>query len=204
MPGIESHWFRRRLAAAGGFDTDVFTYRTTREPIDAILERLQEFLAARSAATVHLVGHSLGGIVLLRLLQRAAQRAPAVPPGRAVLLGSPVCGSDAAARLEAVALGRAMLGRVAVDGLLREPLCDWPAPREVGVIAGTSPVGLGRVLTRFTEPNDGTVAVRETRFDSARDRITLPVSHMGMLMSARVAEETAHFLREGRFSLRSD
>jgi hypothetical protein len=30
----------------------------------------------------------------------------------------------------------------------------------------------------------------------------LPVSHMGMLVSARVARETGAFLRDGRFSLR--
>jgi len=30
----------------------------------------------------------------------------------------------------------------------------------------------------------------------------LPVSHLGMLVSARVARETGEFLQEGRFSLR--
>jgi hypothetical protein len=32
------------------------------------------------------------------------------------------------------------------------------------------------------------------------DHIVLPVSHLGMLMSARVAHETGLFLTEGRFS----
>lgn len=211
MPGVESHWFRRRLAAAADFETSVFGYRTTREPIDSVLERLADFIAARRARTLHLVGHSLGGIVLLRLLQSAAHAA-ALPPGRAILLGAPVCGSEAAARLEALPLGRALLGQVAIDGLLRAPLrggasgplCEWTPPRDVGVIAGSRPVGLGQVLARFTEPNDGTVALRETRFEAARDRLVLPVSHMGMLMSRRVVEETARFLREGRFGLRAD
>jgi pimeloyl-ACP methyl ester carboxylesterase len=211
MPGVESRWFRRRLEAAADVDSSVFTYRTTREPIDAVLDRLAGFVAAPRAHTLHLVGHSLGGIVLLRLLQRAAVERT-LPPGRVVLLGSPVCGSQAASRLEAVAVGRALLGQVAIDGLLRtplrsaepEPLCDWSAPREVGVIAGSKPIGLGRVLARFDEPNDGTVALRETRYAAARDRLLLPVSHMGMLMSVRVVEETAHFLREGRFQLRAD
>ena len=36
----------------------------------------------------------------------------------------------------------------------------------------------------------------------AADHIMLPVSHMGMLVSARVARETGAFLRDGRFSLR--
>ena len=35
----------------------------------------------------------------------------------------------------------------------------------------------------------------------ATDHITLPVSHMGMLLSARVATEVGGFLEKGRFSL---
>ncbi len=207
MPGVESRWFRRRLEVAADADSSVFTYRSTREPIDSILDRLMAFVAGRHAGTLHLVGHSLGGLVLLRLLQRVGPGEP-LPPGRAVLLASPVCGSLAAARLEALPLGRALLGQVAIEGLLRprgpmtESLCRWTPPREVGVIAGSRPMGLGRILARFDEPNDGTVAVRETQFEAARDRLVLPVSHMGMLMSVRVADETARFLREGRFGLR--
>lgn len=206
MPGVESRWFRRRLEAAADADSSVFTYRSTREPIDSIIDRLRAFAAGRHAGTLHLVGHSLGGLVLLRLLQRVGP-GEALPPGRAVLLGAPVCGSLAAARLETLPLGRALLGQVAIEGLLRprgamtESLCRGTPPREVGVIAGSRPMGLGRILARFDEPNDGTVAVRETQFEAARDRLVLPVSHMGMLMSVRVAEETARFLREGRFGL---
>jgi hypothetical protein len=36
----------------------------------------------------------------------------------------------------------------------------------------------------------------------ASDHIVLPVSHLGMLMSSRVARETGLFLTQGRFSLR--
>lgn len=215
MPGVESRWFRRRLEVTSDtWHTSVFAYRTTREPLETTLDRLEQELAARQADVLHLVGHSLGGLVVLRLLQRRQARCSeaALPAGRVVLLGSPVCGSRAAARLESLPIGRALLGHLAVEGLLREPcregsrepLCDWQATRDVGVVAGTTPMGLGRVLARFSEPNDGTVAVSETVYPAARDRVVLPVSHMGMLISARVVEETAHFLREGRFSLRSD
>jgi len=36
----------------------------------------------------------------------------------------------------------------------------------------------------------------------ATDHIVLPVSHLGMLLSARVARETGTFLTQGRFALR--
>jgi hypothetical protein len=78
----------------------------------------------------------------------------------------------------------------------------WGIPRELGIIAGTRRAGLGQLIARFDEDCDGTVAVSETRLPGATDHITLPVSHMGMLLSARVAHEAGGFLTNGRFSLR--
>jgi hypothetical protein len=60
------------------------------------------------------------------------------------------------------------------------------------------PFGLGRLCGPFPEPNDGTVAVAETRIDGA-DHVVLPVSHFAFLWSKRVAKQTAHFLLYGRF-----
>ena len=43
---------------------------------------------------VHLVGHSMGGVLILRALQAD----PGMPPGRVVLMGAPVRGSAVARR----------------------------------------------------------------------------------------------------------
>jgi hypothetical protein len=51
----------------------------------------------------------------------------------------------------------------------------------------------------FQEANDGTVAVSETKLPGAKAHIVLPVSHTGMLLSARVAFETGQFLELGHF-----
>ena len=72
-----------------------------------------------------------------------------------------------------------------------------------GVIAGDQSFGLGRFIAMFDEPNDGTVALRETELEGCADRLVLPVSHMGMLLSSRVADECAGFLSSGHFGLRS-
>lgn len=199
MPGPESHWFRRRLRAEAGIASSVFTYRTTVEPLESVIERLHQAIERLQAPSVHLIGHSLGGVVLMRLFESAL--AASLPPGRVVMLGSPVCGSCAARRLESLGLGRWMLGGRVADELLPERQSVWHAPRELGVIAGTRPVGLGRLFARFDEPNDGTVSLRETEIAGVTDRLVLPVSHMGMLMSPRVARETGHFLTDGRFGL---
>jgi hypothetical protein len=73
--------------------------------------------------------------------------------------------------------------------------------RPLGIIAGTQPIGVGAILVQFEEDSDGTVAVSETRLPGATDHLVLPVSHLGMLVSPRVARETGLFLQEGRFSL---
>lgn len=198
MTGAESRWLRRRLEAAFGFETETFGYRTVSEPLPEVLDRLAELVSRTPSRTVHVIGHSLGGVVGYRLFERHRD----LPRGRAVFLGSPLCGSQAARGLERFGLGRRMIGALAIAELLQQPERRWSVDRELGLIAGTRPVGLGRLFAGFSEPNDGTVAVRETRLEGATDHLTLPVSHLGMLLSARVAEECGRFLRDGRFSLR--
>lgn len=202
MTGAEAFAFRRRMERDHGFDTTVFTYRTTREPLDAVIDRLGDHIAKLGADALHIAAHSLGGLVALNYLVR---RHAATPPGRLVLLGSPVNGSAAARRLGGTELGRRLIGPVATEVLLaawrREGVEVGDLPRDTGVVAGTRPMGLGRWLAAFDEPNDGTVAVAETALDGARDRLVLPVSHLGMLMSPRVAAACGHFFREGRFPL---
>lgn len=199
MPGSESRWFRGQLEARHGFETRVFRYPTTREPLEAVVARLEDVVAGAGPRRLHLVGHSLGGVVLLRLMERLdpARR----PDGRVLLLGSPACGSTAARRLSRYPFALPILGPIVEQELLAERERRWSGPGELGVIAGSRPIGLGRLFARFREPNDGTVAVRETQVEGAADRIVLPVSHLGMLVSARVADESARFLREGHFSL---
>lgn len=197
MPGRESHWFRQRLAVRHGYATTLFSYRSRSESLEAVLERLDQTIARLAPADVHIVGHSLGGLIALRMFERY----PEQPPGRVVLLGSPVQGSTAARRLGAWSAGQHLMGTIASAELLPHREARWTQQRELGVIAGTRPVGLGRMLARFQEPNDGTVAVRETQIVGATDRLVMPVSHFGMILSARVVDQTAFFLQQGHFSL---
>ncbi|MFO1400195.1 MAG: hypothetical protein U1F30_03105 [Steroidobacteraceae bacterium] len=147
------------------------------------------------AARVHLVGHSLGGLVILRCVERY----PDLPPGRVVFLGTPAVASAAARRVARFRIGRAAMGPVVAEELLRHHERSWGAERGLGIIAGDQQLSLGRLVTDFTEPNDGTVAVAETRLPGASAHLTLPVSHTGMLLSARVAREVGSFLDHGRF-----
>jgi pimeloyl-ACP methyl ester carboxylesterase len=198
LNGVESTLLRRRLAADLDCDTQAFHYPSISASMAEIVQRLAAFTARLEARTLHFVGHSLGGIVVLRFLEHAA---PA-QPGRIILLGSPVRGSRAANRVARWPLGMAILGRNIEAEVLRAPQREWKGPRELGVIAGDLSLGLGRLFGGLDGPNDGTVAIDETELPGATARIVLPVSHTGILFSTEAARQTAAFLATGRFQTR--
>lgn len=195
MPGAETCLLRRRLRAAG-FTPVAFHYPTIATSLSESAARLAEFLDGLPGNTRHLVGHSLGGVVILKALERHA------PPriGRVVALGSPFAGSAAAAHLRALPGGRRLLGRAMAEWLDEGGRRRWSAAAPLGVIAGSRPLGMGRLLGRLPVPHDGTVGVSETALDGAADRLVLPVTHFSMLWSRAVAREVAQFLRDARFT----
>lgn len=196
LNGAEFTLLRRRLARDFGIPGHRFSYPTVRGSVDGAVAMLRRFVERIDAERIHFVGHSLGGLILCRYFEAF----PCDRPGRVVMLGSPLSGSRSAQAVARHALTRRIIGPL-VHAELVQP-CQprrWQCPVELGVIAGTSPMGLGRFFARFDEDCDGTVAVSETRLPGQTAHLTLPVSHMGMLMSARVARQVGEFLAHGRF-----
>ena len=199
LPGEESLVLKHHLAQEFALDLDWFRYFGASESMADVVARLAAFVRARDEPEVHLVGHSLGGLVIYRLLERFTE----LPPGRVVFLGVPCVASRAAQSAALFAPLAQLMGPTVAEELLKPQERRWTCPRALGVIAGKQPIGLGQLLAHFDEDNDGTVAVSETRLPGATDHVVLPVSHLGMLVSAHVARETGRFLTSGRFSLRA-
>jgi pimeloyl-ACP methyl ester carboxylesterase len=198
MNGADGLVLRRRLARDSGMKTHAFHYRSVAGSMSDIAMRLGDFVRRLPAERVHFVGHSLGGIVIYRTLEQVTD----LPPGRVVFLGTPAVASRAALGVaERLAFASKILGRCIAEELLTEQTRRWQVGRELGIVAGTRPVGLGQFFGPLDGDSDGTVAVSETRLPGATDFITMPVGHMGLLMSARVARQTCRFLKEGRFSI---
>jgi len=178
-----------RLRRAG-FATRTFGYSATRQTPAEAAAGLAAVIDGLDTPAVHLVGHSLGGLVIADLL---AER---VPHGlmRTVLLGSPMRGARAAHGLEkrhlAWSLGRSR------EGLL-EGAPGWPRDVPVAVIAGRIACGQGRLVARLPRPNDGVVALRDTALAGAQ-RLTVATNHLGLLTAPSVAWATAGFLATGR------
>lgn len=190
MRGIALAMLKYRFESAG-FEVDTFDYLSVAAPLERTLERLHQHLH-KAPGVVHVVGHSLGGLLALQ----ACRGDTALPPGRIVCMGSPLNGSATAHRL-AEAGGAWMLGHS--KALLEKGLMRWDGEREVGVIAGCKPVGLGAALGHIEGQHDGSVAVSETRLPGIRDHCVVTASHSGLLFSNEAAEQAIVFLREGHF-----
>ncbi len=197
LQGHEGAWLRRRLGEELGAETRAFRYPSVRADTTENAAALARYLAQIRADELHLVGHSLGGVVILTMFELMAQ--PVLPAGRIVLLGSPVRGSSAAQRLARMPFGKTILGLTAKEALLGTRERRWAGARDLGIIAGDLALGLGRLTGRMGGPNDGTVLVEETRVPGSVQELRLRVSHSAMPFAKIVARQTAAFLRNGRF-----
>jgi pimeloyl-ACP methyl ester carboxylesterase len=186
---------QRYRIARSGYRAVTYSYPTMRLTLALNARRLGAFCATLDDSRIHLLGHSLGGIVILDMLRQA----PPAHPGRIVLLGSPYRGSAAAVRLGRSRAGRLLLGDSIGEWLHRDKADDW-SRYEIGVIAGSRSHGLGRMVTpALSVPNDGVVSVAETCVPGMRAQLVLPVSHTGMMFSKAVAQQALAFIDRGCF-----
>jgi pimeloyl-ACP methyl ester carboxylesterase len=204
MTGAESFLLKRHLAARG-WALRIFPYSSLVEPMDRVARRCARHalrLAQRTEGPVHLLGHSLGGIVIYRMFETGLLTPDRFSGDfcRVVFMGTPARGSQTARALAEFGVARRLLGLAGARDLLQGLPEDWPFAPQLGIVAGDSARGLGRVLSRFDDANDGTVCVAETRLEGATECCVLPVSHSGMWLSSAVAAQVAGFLEQGHFT----
>ncbi|TBR21946.1 alpha/beta hydrolase [bacterium] len=180
-----------RLRKAG-YRTVNVPYNHAARSLDEVTAGLQGLVARESGGRpYHLVGHSLGNVVIRNGFKAG------YPPGlgRVVMLAPP----NAPAHL-AVELKDSWPYRW-VGGDSGQRLADpefyrgLPAPSvEFGVLAGDK----GQALT-FSEPNDGIVAVSETRLEGMKDFRVLHRTHTFLMNAPDAFAQCLAFLRNGRF-----
>ncbi|MBF0097427.1 MAG: alpha/beta fold hydrolase [Magnetococcales bacterium] len=203
MNGSEMQLLAMRLRKLG-YQTLFFRYRSVHVPVSQSSHELWLYLQHHFAANmkqapegkVHLVCHSLGGMVALDMLHRH----PEARIGRMVALGTPFRGNIAAKKIAQWSWGRMALGKSMQHALGGGGFTRVPEGREIGILAGDRSLwGAGRSLWGIGEANDGNVAVSETYLDGAKAHRTLPVIHMGLLFSEEALQLIHHFLQSGRF-----
>jgi len=177
-----------------GYKTKTLSYRflvqSPAENAAVVAKTLKDI----DTPVVHWAAHSLGGVVWMHLLHSETS----LPPGRTVLLGSPVLGSSAATRLHKKPLLRPLLGRSIESGLLGGAPVDVK-DRSVGLIRGGGWFSLSRLVIGSEEPSDGVVLHSETEVSGVADTTEVPYSHSMMIFSAKTARKAAEFFANGRF-----
>jgi pimeloyl-ACP methyl ester carboxylesterase len=180
-----------------GYNVRQFRYRSMMLGLDENVRRLQKFLRETEGDVIHVVGHSMGGV-----LSRLAFEHDADPrPGRVIAIGSPLLDCWVGRRFLRwhPRIGRLLIGRTVADHIscLADP--DWHGTRDFGVIAGTFRFGIGAIFKSLPTPSDGVVLLEETRLQGIRDRVEYRLNHFGMLFSRRCTVQVARFLATGRF-----
>jgi pimeloyl-ACP methyl ester carboxylesterase len=195
--GWEMVVLRHRLHQLG-YDVRLFQYQSMLKGLDENVTRLASFIKSTQGDTIHVVGHSMGG-VLIRL---AFERRDDPRPGRLIAIGSPLLDCWVGHRFLRLHpwLGRYLIGRTVFDHIthLRHPV--WHGARDFGVIAGTYPFGIGAVFRSLPKPSDGVVLLDETRLGGISDHVTYRLNHFGMLFSKRCCAQVARFLALGSFA----
>lgn len=157
----------------------------------------------QGAEKIHVVAHSLGGI-LLRLYVREH---PTPDLGRVVMLGPPNQGSEIVDKLGHLSLYRWINGPVGSqlgtkgDSALATTL--GPVDFELGIIAGNRSINI--ILSRFISGrDDGKVSVENTRVEGARDHTVIRCSHPYLMSSRQSIDLVQRFLATGSFEANSE
>ena len=174
------------------FSTEIFTYSSVFQPSHATKTALRRCL--EHTQVDYIVGHSLGGVLALQVLQEYPHLQDQVQ--RVVCLGSPLKGSTVVRQLERRG-ARRLVG--CSHDVLHQGCAPWTGRTEVAVIAGNKARGLGTLIARIEEDSDGTVGVSETHLEGIAHHRVVPASHSGLLWCPQTADLTSHFLRFGSF-----
>jgi pimeloyl-ACP methyl ester carboxylesterase len=206
LSGFATRFWRTQFERAG-YAAHAFSYPSVRGRMAHNRTALARFVDSLPQHKVHFAGHSLGAVTIVSMLDSRGWQLTGKELGRIVLAGPPFQDSRAGRALVGGRNVRPVLGKVG-GALAGHALKEWLASRrpgvppgvDLGVIAGDSNLGLGRMLVPdLKRPHDGTVSVEETHVAGEREHLVLPVGHTGMLMSHQVTRPMLRFIQSGSF-----
>lgn len=183
-----------------GIEARAVSYPSTRGSIEDHAAQLERLLQqSESVDEVSFVTHSMGGIIVRRLLARDGVWKSRVKPARLIMIAPPNQGSVVAQALQPTWPYRLVYG-AAGQQLTPAKIATLPVPEiPFGIIAG------GKGNSEGYNPlipgdDDGTVAVSETRLDGATDFMILPGLHGFIARSVQVERPVVNFLKSTRFN----
>lgn len=191
------------LADVPGFTVLNMSYASTRSKVADLAAGLSNVISGlEGESIVHLVGYSLGGIVIRYYLGNQQRLPPEERHGRVsrvVMLGTPNQGARLADRLgKENALFNYVLGPggQALGGKWSDIAEKLATPTEFGIVAGRLNFG-GNPLIPGND--DYVVGVEEAKLPGAADFITLRCEHVLLPKSKLVHAWLKSFLKNGYF-----
>lgn len=189
-----------------GYFVHNLAYPSTTDSIENLAENLYRkirALAENPKFTLHFVGHSLGGILIRRILQQHT----IANLGRVVMIAAPNHGTEVADFLQRFAFYRKAYGPAGCQlGARDNPLlASLPAATyPCGVISGNKSILLDKPFCWFLLPgdNDGKVTVESTKLEGMTDHIVLNASHPHLPNYPETMRQTAFFLSQECFEKR--
>jgi triacylglycerol lipase len=177
-------------------------YPSRKAPVETLSRDVLATAVARCrmdspSRPIHLVTHSLGGIVARYYLQDHT-----LPPGsRIVMLSPPNRGSEVADMLKDYSLYRRFMGPAGGQlGTAPDALPNRLAPVDVpvGIITGDTTLDPW-FSWRISGPDDGKVAVERAKLPEMNDFLVVHKSHALIMQDTAVMAQTAYFLEHGTF-----
>ena len=158
--------------------------------LQPLVEQLEKIVAAEIAnypqASLKILGHSMGGLMWLELLNRNPEWWQRIHSF--ILLGSPVGGSNIARIIDPLGLG---IGTAADLGKNRRPLAEKIA-QSIPTLSVASDLGKG---------TDGLVTVENTKFDYGNWQLISGIAHSAMRSSREMIPIIRAFWANPRLGL---
>lgn len=192
------------ILRADGYKTLSITYPSTEMNLDGIAQHLRttSLTPAFWAETrkVHIVTHSMGGLVARRYLDRYKQAIPADKMGRVIMLAPPNGGSEVADLIHTLPPYRWYYGPAGDELTTATQMRNKSSIYyDLGIIAGTKEWPY--FVAAFVVPgsSDGRVSVKNTKISGMKDHITVSATHTFIMDKPDVHKQILRFLKTGAF-----
>ena len=191
-------WLLADRLEDAGFTVHRVDYSSLTQSQQEIQQEIAAQISAADSghfASVHFVGHSLGGLLIRAYLEK--YRVPNL--GRVVLLGTPNKGTPLVDHYRdswwMQLLGPTTLSLGTDKNSFPNSIADPYYP--VGVIAGVAETIDNEDI--LPGQDDGLVPLESTKLDGMADMIVIESNHSMMRYDEDVAQQTLSFLRHGKF-----